>query len=53
MRNSKNAAILVAALTLLSGCAAGVVVDTTASVVGGVVDGVVTAAEWTADLVTD
>ena len=42
--------VLVAALSaaVLSGCVAGTVIDTTATVVGGAVDAVI----WTADAVT-
>ena len=53
MKKLINRAAIIAVAAFLSGCAAGVVVDTTASVVGGIADGVVSAAEWTADLVVD
>ena len=53
MKKMMRTAALVAVCAFVSGCAAGVVVDTTASVVGGAVDGVVGAAEWTVDLFRD
>ncbi|MEL7464370.1 MAG: hypothetical protein AAFN79_09910 [Pseudomonadota bacterium] len=53
MKRIAKAAALIAACALVSACVAGAVVDTTASVVGGAVDGVIGAAEWTADLIVD
>lgn len=44
----RTLAAAVLASTLLGGCVAGAVIDTTASVVGGAVDAVI----WTADAVT-
>lgn len=46
-------ALIIAAALLLSGCAVGAVIDTTASVVGGAVDGVVYVGESVVDVVAD